>query len=182
MKCFVAELTEGKHINIPADRMELRDDVILAYDGDDLVAVVDIGVTLSAHISGKTTVAPTAPAQEQETPQPPHNPTQAHKTPQEQRTEPAEEGYKGFLYIKCEACGTTKGFCAKQPITESRCECGHRTPLSKLKTMYVKCECGENFKYRTNLTDSVASINCIHCGSPVDLELHEKNGVYETIK
>lgn len=82
-------------------------------------------------------------------------------TPKGNHTEP---GYTGFLYVKCEECGNAKGFCAKKPLQEYR------------------CECGENFKYRTNLTDGTASMNCVHCGSPVDLEFHDKKGVYQTIK
>ena len=180
MKYFVAQLTEDRHINVPADRMDLRDDTILAYDGDNLVAVVDIGVALSAHISEKAAVVPTSPAQEQEATRPPIH-TPAPKPQQEERPEPAEAGYKGFLYIKCDHCGTAKGFCTKTPIKTSRCSCGHFSLLRNLKPLYVNCKCGESFKYMTNLTDSVASINCIACGSPVDLEYHEKKGVYATI-
>lgn len=92
-----------------------------------------------------------------------------------------EDGYKGFLYIKCEECGLTKGFCVKSTIKESRCDCGHATHLVDLKPMYVNCRCGKSFKYLTNLTDSIISMNCIHCGSPVDLEYHDKKRVYQTI-
>lgn len=180
MKCFVARLTDDKYVNVQADRMELREDAILAYKGDALVAIVDKGVVLSAHISEKTPDAPTAPVQEQEAPQP-SMPTQIPEPQPEQRPEPAETGYKGFLYIKCEACGSTRGFCAKTPTKEHRCKCGHKTVLRNLKPLYVNCECGEFFKYRTNLQDDVATINCIKCGSPVDLELHDKKGVYTTI-
>lgn len=94
----------------------------------------------------------------------------------------AETSYTGFLYIKCEACGGTKGFFPRTPIKESRCDCGHATPLKDLKPLYVNCECGKSFKYMTNLTDDTATINCLECGSPVDLEYHGKKGVYETIK
>lgn len=100
----------------------------------------------------------------------------------DQKPDPDEVGYKGFLYIKCEECGNTKGYCAKSPRREHRCDCGHETPLSKLKPMYVKCECGEKFKYMTNLTENTATMNCIGCGAPVDLEYHGKKGVYETIE
>lgn len=180
MKYFVAQLAEGKHINVPADRMDLQDDTIFAYHWGNLVAIVDKSAVISAHISEKNEVAPTSPTQEQEAPQEPQ-PIQPPKPQQEQRHEPAETGYKGFLYIKCEACGTTKGFCVKSPIKENRCSCGHVTELRNLKPLYVNCKCGDSFKYRTNLTDRVASIDCINCGSPVDLEYHEKNDVYVTI-
>lgn len=196
MKHFVAQLTEDRHINVKADRMELKDEVILAYDGDTLVAMADVGVVLTAHISEKGDNAPTIPTPEQAEPKedttlesPPTKtiPTQeiTPKQPQpqqEHRSEPSETGVKGFLYIKCEACGKTRGFCAKTPIKRAACKCGHATELRNLKPLYVNCECGETFKYRTNLTDSIASINCIKCGSPVDLEYHDKKGVYATIK
>lgn len=93
-----------------------------------------------------------------------------------------EDGYKGFLYLKCEECGTIKGFCAKTPIKEYRCECGHVTELKDLKPLFLNCKCGDSFKYRTNLTDGTITMNCIHCGSPVDLEYHEKKSVYTTIE
>lgn len=114
---------------------------------------------------------PANPAPKITFPEPPYNPQESH----------AEPGYKGFLYIKCEACGTTKGFCVKSPITENRCACGQVTALRNLKPLYVNCKCGESFKYRTNITDNYASIDCIKCGAPVDLEYHDKKGVYETI-
>lgn len=180
MKCFVAQLTEDRHINILADRMELREETILAYDGDNLVAVLDIGATLSAHLSEKVAEDPTSTTQEQETPETPIH-TPEPKPQPEQRPEPPETGYKGFLYIKCESCGYTKGFCTKQPIKETRCNCGHFTKLRNLKSLYVNCKCGETFKYRTNLTDRMATINCLKCGSPVDLEYHDKKNLYATI-
>lgn len=181
MKYFVAQLTGDRYITVKADRMDLREDVILAYDGEDLVAIVAKEVATSAHISEKADTTPTSSPQEQEKP-PKLPPIQTPKPRQEQRPEPAEAGYKGFLYIKCEACGSTKGFCTKTPIRWHRCSCGHSTELRSLKPLYVNCECGEDFKYLTNLTDNMTSIDCIKCGSPVSLEYHDKKGVYATIK
>ena len=109
-------------------------------------------------------------------------PREERKEHQEDR-KPAQQGYKGFLYIKCEVCGEVKGYCIKSHSSKYRCNCGHETPLSDLKPMYVNCEvCGEKFKYMTNITDEVATMNCIHCGSPVDLEYHVKNGAYQTMR
>lgn len=53
MKRFIAMLndSDGKYINIPADKMELKDDLILAYNNGQLVACVDVGITLCAHLS-----------------------------------------------------------------------------------------------------------------------------------
>lgn len=53
MKRFVAQLNGGDYINIPADRMEINDSFILAYQGNSLVAVLDVSVVLSAHIGEK---------------------------------------------------------------------------------------------------------------------------------
>jgi ribosomal protein S27E len=93
-----------------------------------------------------------------------------------------KEGYKGFLAVKCESCGKVTGFCAKYPLTFHRCSsCGSTTELKALKPMYVKCKCGKEFKYRTNMWERYIDFNCLDCGAPVTLELNNKKGVYNTI-
>lgn len=94
-------------------------------------------------------------------------------------TEP--QTYKGFLYIECEECGAVKGFCVKSPIEYHRCECGHETPLRNLRTAHVRCECDSNFKYNTNIQREEFTINCLHCGSPVDMELGAKGKAFVTV-
>lgn len=47
---FVAILNDGSFINVPATRMEIEGDSIIAYDGENIVAYADIGFTLSARI------------------------------------------------------------------------------------------------------------------------------------
>lgn len=54
MKRFNAILNDGSFINVPATRMEYKEDAIFAYDGDTLVAYVDVGFALTAHISERT--------------------------------------------------------------------------------------------------------------------------------
>lgn len=51
---FFAQLCGDQgYIRVPADRMELKDNVIYAYLGDRLTAIADVSVVLFAHISGR---------------------------------------------------------------------------------------------------------------------------------
>ena len=125
----------------------------------------------------------TGKAYQTEAPSKPVPNTPKYTAPKSNEHKPAAEaGYKGFLYVKCESCGKTKGFCVKTPIKKHRCECGHETMLENMKPLYVKCKCGESFDYQTNLTDDTIPMNCIKCGSPVDLEFHSKKNAYYTIE
>lgn len=94
--------------------------------------------------------------------------------------EQSVDGYKGFLYIKCPACGEIKGFCTKSDITEHRCECGNKVPLEDLKPMYVHCECGEDFKYYTNMDEDNFNYKCINCGDIVKIRLNTRKTAYVT--
>lgn len=96
--------------------------------------------------------------------------------------ENGEEAYSGFLYIKCEKCGVPRGYCSKEKIKYSSCRCGHSTPLSGLKPMYVECECGGRFKYLTNMNEAQFETDCLQCGAPIDLELNNKRNSYVTMK
>lgn len=78
--------------------------------------------------------------------------------------------------------GETRGFCAKQPIDEYRCnECGGKTKLKDLRRMFLDCECGSHYKYYTNETAEVVTNNCINCGSPVDMMLNSRRTAYISI-
>lgn len=50
MKRFVAQLNDGSYINVPADTMQILDNAILVRCGSELVAYVDLGAIVSAHI------------------------------------------------------------------------------------------------------------------------------------
>lgn len=92
------------------------------------------------------------------------------------------EGYKGFLLIKCEACGSVHGFCSKAPIKSSICKsCGHETSLNGLHTAAFSCECGEVWRYKTNLMDRLIEHLCLSCGAPMSAE-QDKNGNYAPIR
>lgn len=107
----------------------------------------------------------------------------ASKTAEPKQPEPQREpeAYKGFLIIKCEHCGEIRAFCAKTPITQNTCKCGHATELHDLKPLHLKCKCGSTFNYRTNITDNAFDWPCLNCGSPVDLELNKRGDTYVTV-
>lgn len=91
-------------------------------------------------------------------------------------------GYGGYLYMKCHACGKTRGFCAKTRLNNFRCECGAVTKMGNMVPLYIKCECGRQAKYLTNMTDAAFDIPCYDCGAPVAVEWNEKKQRYETIR
>ena len=53
MKRITILLNGGEHINIPADRIERSDTVILAWRGEDLVVYADTGAVICAYLSEK---------------------------------------------------------------------------------------------------------------------------------
>lgn len=92
--------------------------------------------------------------------------------------------YKGFMLIKCQECGETKGFCAKSPIDSYICNsCGERTPLSNLRTLYQDCDfCNHHSKYLTNLTDETVTHKCISCEQETTMVLNSRRTAYVTRK
>ena len=56
MKRFIATLNGESYINIPADRMVFNKDtnLVMVYNGQALVACVDVSTVLTAHISKET--------------------------------------------------------------------------------------------------------------------------------
>lgn len=91
------------------------------------------------------------------------------------------EGYKGFLHLECEACKEVKSFCVKYPLAVYRCKCGHETELRDLLPAHVKCECERKYTYHTNLPVNSFTIDCMNCGSPVDMELGAKANAFVTV-
>lgn len=92
---------------------------------------------------------------------------------------------KGFLIVECENCGQTREFCSRAEITSNRCHsCGHVTTLGKtyMRPAYAKCKCGREFKYQTNATGDTITINCIACGSPIDMQLNGRGTAYVTLR
>ena len=54
MKRFTAQMSDGSFINIEATRMELKDNLICVYCKAELIAIVDVGAVLQAHISERS--------------------------------------------------------------------------------------------------------------------------------
>lgn len=92
--------------------------------------------------------------------------------------EDAQQGYKGFLLIKCADCGDIWGFCSKAVITKAKCRCGSEITLSDLKPAYLECKCGSHYKYMTNIADEQFTYKCLNCGAPVDLALNKNGTAY----
>lgn len=89
-------------------------------------------------------------------------------------------GYTGFLHLRCEACGKTKGMCAKKPLKEHRCTCGHETKVEKLKKVEFTCSCcGSKFVYRTNENCLGFTMECLSCKAPVDLMYSQREKKYK---
>lgn len=89
--------------------------------------------------------------------------------------------YKGFLIVKCATCGNIKSFNARTPLHDFKCDCGAITPLDDMVPVTAICECGERWRYYTNMVDSAFDISCLHCGSPIPLFYNEKAVKYETL-
>lgn len=51
MKFFFAQLSDKSYIHVPADRMEVNDNMAYVYEGSRLVALIDVSVILHAHFS-----------------------------------------------------------------------------------------------------------------------------------
>lgn len=112
-----------------------------------------------ARASWNTPAAPKAPA-------PPKAPAKTEGK--------SDEGFKGFLWIKCSACGKVKGLCAKFPMTHFICnECKAETQLRDLRMAHVRCSCcGRSYDYKTNIAEEQFMIPCFGCTAPVDMELN----------
>lgn len=61
-----------------------------------------------------------------------------------------------------------------------RC-CGRNTELRNLKPMYVNCECGNNTRYMTNMTEETFDAKCLNCKAPVAEVYNPIKGIYATI-
>ena len=96
-----------------------------------------------------------------------------------------QEGYKGFLLIRCPECGEIRGFCAKDFVTDTVCrKCGAGIELQDLIPAHVNCEkCGAHYRYKTNIiTQEPVTFHCLGCEAPVDLQLNPRGTALTTVR
>ena len=51
-----------------------------------------------------------------------------------------------------------------------------------IRDRYMKCECGRQARYMTNITEAEFDMTCYDCGSPVAMQWNEKKEQYETMR
>ena len=161
-------------IRIETPIATIKADLAEEYVAEILARTLDYACGYNSHSSPEpqtpTPVVETAPA-----------PVETVQSITPKAPEPQKAEFRGFLHLKCEECGKFKSFMPKTPISKYKCDCGHITHLENMAVMRVNCKCGAQFKYLTNALDSQLSIDCYSCGSPVDLEYHERKQEYTTI-
>lgn len=92
----------------------------------------------------------------------------------------AREKYKGFLHVRCGFCGKEKTWCANLPTNENKCGCRMITELRDLVPVFMKCSCGYEAKYKTNVKDDTVTIPCINCKQPVTMYRNRMGTAYTT--
>lgn len=100
--------------------------------------------------------------------------------------EPVETGkkYSGPLYIKCDHCGSEKGWVSKEPTKKHYCpDCGKVTVLKEenMHPLQQQCECGWSSKAMTNLAVDMADIKCPRCEYLIAVKWNGNKECYETI-
>lgn len=109
--------------------------------------------------------------------------TQENPILPEAKDEPENEGYTGFMKIRCSKCGKEKAFCSKTPLTYFKCmECGTKTELVGLAKLYADCRCGRNSYYFTNIEDAEIDVKCIDCGTAIKTEWDVAKKCYRAVK
>lgn len=95
---------------------------------------------------------------------------------------PEEAGYRGFLLVKCEGCGSAFAFNAKTEIRQFTCrECGRIMPLPPMAKVLFECrECGRHWTYQTNLEDAEVTNKCLNCGAVMRARWDKKLKKYHT--
>lgn len=87
--------------------------------------------------------------------------------------------WSGFIHILCPWCGTESTFCLRDHKTELVCRaCDRPMDLPRGTKVYINCECGFDFRYRTNRVDDMFEIPCVKCGTPNPVVYHHAKRSY----
>ena len=84
-----------------------------------------------------------------------------------------------MVLITCPRCSREKKILP--PVEGYRCICGEDI-ATKMRRLFINCECGANAKYLTNSRDRLTETECPVCGQPVTCELNAKKRCYQTIR
>lgn len=94
-----------------------------------------------------------------------------------------DDGYIGFVKIKCDHCGMIRSTSLRKRTKIFRCSCGELTRLHDLRPLYTDCRtCGKHFKYLTNLEDEELTVECLECKRPVKIRLNNRKTAYVTVR
>nr|DAU24505.1 MAG TPA: Protein involved in formate dehydrogenase formation [Caudoviricetes sp.] len=89
--------------------------------------------------------------------------------------------YRGFIHFKCPFCGKTTNTNMRNNQKGFTCpSCGNPYYFTEsLRKVHLKCSCGEEYSYWTNLKTRLISIDCISCKEPMTAYFNEKAQRYE---
>lgn len=94
-----------------------------------------------------------------------------------------DDGYIGFVKIKCDHCGMIRSTSLRKRTKTFRCACGELTRLHDLRPLFTDCgTCGKHFKYLTNLEDEELTVECLECKQPVKIRLNNRKTAYVTVR
>ena len=89
---------------------------------------------------------------------------------------------KGFIHLRCPHCGSITETALRHEHDSLQCRhCGNQIEAMPLMRLYINCECGSRFKYRTNRTEQMFDITCLHCGYPVTVQYSGRFGIYAPV-
>lgn len=90
----------------------------------------------------------------------------------------ARDKYKGFLHIRCGACGQEKDIFTRELTNEYKCGCRMITELRDMLPVHVVCPCGQTFKYVTNVKGEDIDIQCINCRRSIPMRMNWRGTAY----
>jgi len=102
----------------------------------------------------------------------------------EMKPEPTmRNGVKGFILLRCQACGNTFKLFQREPKKRVFCKCGHcvdlAVPLAHFQCTCAKC--GKQSWGKTNIEEASIEVRC-SCGNPITLNWYPEDRQYGTFE